>query len=123
MKNLYYFLILVSVSIQAQFKPAFEMKISLNKNILASPQVAMDGITRFSNLVPDPNKTSYTYGMNSSSPDSTKYSKYGNLLDDNPLYNEKSSLWEAALLVTLPNTSVFLIDRYIFNHNFSICGI
>jgi len=117
-----FFLFLVSISLQAQFKPAFDMNISQNKNILASPQASMDGITRFSDLVPNPNKTSSLYTNNNSSPDSTKYNMSGDLLDDNPLYNEKSSLWMVALRVTLSNVSTFLIDRYIFNHNFSRVG-
>ena len=92
MKTVYFFLIsfLVSVSLQAQFKPAFDMKISLNKNIFASSQTSMDGITRFSDLAPNPKKTSSLYTYDNSSPDSTKYNMYGDLLNDNPLYNKKS---------------------------------
>lgn len=51
------------------------------------------------------------------------YNMYGDLLNDNPLYNPKSSLWMVALKVTLANASTFAIDRYIFNYEFSIVGI
>jgi hypothetical protein len=124
MKTIYTlaFVILYSTFQLAQFKPAFDMNISLKKNILASTQISVAGITRFSDLVPDPNKTSSLYTYENSSPDSTKYNMYGDLLDDNPLYNEKSSLWMVALRVTLANVSTFLIDRYIFNYNFSRVG-
>ena len=54
--------------------------------------------------------------------DSTKYNMYGQLLNDDPLYNPKSSLGMTALRVTLSNVSTFLIDRYIFNYDFSRVG-
>ena len=107
MKNVYFLLIIVSISIQAQFKPAFDMNVSLKKNILASPQISMNGINRYSDLIPNTNKTSSPYYSDSSSPDSTKYNMYGDLLNDNPLYNEKSSLWMVALKVTFTNIPLF----------------
>lgn len=79
-------------------------------------------INRYSELVPNTNKTSSPHTINSSSPDSIKYNMYGDLLEDNPLYYKKASLWSVALLVTSTNASVLLIDRYIFNHNFSYVG-
>ena len=51
-----------------------------------------------------------------------KYNKYGDLSDDNLLHNEKSSPWMVALGVTLANVSTFLIDRYIFDYEFSRVG-
>ncbi len=122
MKNVYFLLIIVSISIQAQFKPAFDMNISLKKTILASPQISMNGINRYSDLIPNTNKTSSLYNSDGSSPDSTKYNMYGDLLDDNPLYNEKSSLLMVVFRVTMANLSTFLIDRYIFNYEFSKVG-
>jgi hypothetical protein len=47
---------------------------------------------------------------------------YGDLRDDNPLYNEKSSLGMVVFRVTMANVSTFLIDRYIFNYDFSTVG-
>ena len=122
MKNVYFLLIIVSISIQAQFKPAFDMNISLKKNILASPQISMNEINRYSDLIPNINNTSPLYYSDGASPDPTKYNMYGNLLDDNPLYNKQSSLWMVALKVTFTNVTTFLIDRYIFNYEFSKVG-
>ena len=51
-----------------------------------------------------------------------KYNMYGDLRDDNPLYNPKSSLGMVVLRVTLANVSTFAIDRYIFNYEFSRVG-
>ena len=103
--------ILYSTLQQAQFKSALDMNLSLKKNILASPQISMNGINRFSDLVYNPNRTSSLYNYDNSSPDSTKYNMYGDLLDDNPLYNEKSSLLMVVFRVTMANLSTFLIPK------------
>ena len=124
MKNVYplLFLFSVSISLQAQFKPAFDKKVSLNQNILLNRLMSINKINRYSDLVPNPNQTSIPNTINFSLTDTMKYNKYGDLSDDNLLHNEKSSPWMVALGVTLANVSTFLIDRYIFDYEFSRVG-
>jgi len=55
--------------------------------------------------------------------DSIKYNMYGDLLDDNPLYEHKSPVWLAALRVTFANVSTWAIDRYVFNYDFARVGM
>ena len=109
------FVFLFSTLLQAQFKPALENKIFLNQNTWLSRQMSMNELNRYSDLVSNPNETSFLDTIKTSSPDTMKYNMYGDLLNDNPLYNEKSSLGMVALRVTLANVTTLAIDRYIFN--------
>ncbi|MBE0645887.1 MAG: DUF3943 domain-containing protein [Bacteroidetes bacterium] len=54
--------------------------------------------------------------------DSLRHNQYGNLRDDNPLYNKKSSVAMVALRVTLANVSTWAVDRFIFNYDFARVG-
>jgi hypothetical protein len=123
MKKVYFLLsmFLISISLQAQFKPVFENKLLSNQNAWlnlpggqASRQIQINEVNRYSDLLPDSNKTS--------TPDTMKYNMYGDLLNDNPLYNPKSSIAMVALRVTLANVTTFAIDRYVFNYDFSRVG-
>lgn len=127
------FWVLVSTLNQAQFKSALGNKIFLNQNTwlslptgLAGQQMSMNDINRHSDLVADTNKISIRDTIKTSNktstPDTMKYNMYGDLLNDNPLYNPKFSLLMVALRVTLSNVSTFLIDRYILNESFSRVG-
>ena len=116
-------LFLVPILLQAQFKPVLENKILLNQNAWLSRQISESEINSNSDLVPSRNKTSFLDTTKSSAPDTMKYNMYGDLRNDNPLYNQKSSLGMVVFRVTMANVSTFLIDRYIFNYNFSRVGI
>jgi len=116
------FFVLFSTLYQAQFKPAFDKKISLNQNTWLSRQISKSEINRYSDLASNPNKTSFPNNINTSLTDTMKYNMYGDLLNDNPLYNKKSSLGMLALRVTLSNFTTFLFDRYILNYDFSRVG-
>ena len=56
-----FFLFLISILLQAQFKPAFNKKIPLHQNTWLSlhtetgRQTSMNEINRYSDLVPNPN--------------------------------------------------------------------
>ncbi|MFA6235022.1 MAG: DUF3943 domain-containing protein, partial [Bacteroidota bacterium] len=50
--------------------------------------------------------------------DSARVNMYGDLRNDNPEYNPKSSVGMVALRVTLANVSTWAIDRFIFNYDF-----
>lgn len=52
----------------------------------------------------------------------TVTNKYGNLKNDLPDFNKKYPLWTVFLKVTGANVSTFLIDRYIFDYDFSRIG-
>ncbi len=58
--------LLCSVLVQAQNKPAFEKKISLNQNTWSSRQTSESEINRFSDLVSRPNETSFPNSIISS---------------------------------------------------------
>jgi len=131
MKKVYFLftLLLVPILLQAQFKPEFDKKIFLDQNTwLSLPtgqsgrQMSTNEINRYSDLVVNPNETSFPGVINTSLTDTMKYNMYGDLRNDNPLYNEKSSLGMVALRVTLANVSMVLIDRYLFNYEFSRIG-
>ncbi|MCX6168436.1 MAG: DUF3943 domain-containing protein [Ignavibacteriales bacterium] len=116
-------LVLFSSLLQAQFKPVYENKIFLDQNAWLNRQISNNEINRYSALVSHTNNTSFPDTINTSLTDTMKYNMYGDLLNDNPLYNPKSSLGMVVLRVSLANVSTFVIDRYIFNYEFSRVGI
>lgn len=124
MKIIYFFfyLFLVPLLLHGQFKPAYEKKISPIQDTWINRQIPINEINRYSDLVSNPNKTVFLDTITTASPDTIKYNMYGDLLNDNPLYNEKSPVWMVALRVTLSNVSTWAIDRYIFNYDFSRIG-
>ncbi len=103
----------------------FEKQISFNQTASSGQtvgEISKKKANRYSDLVSGSYKTSLTNTTQTSSPDSIKYNMYGDLLNDNPLYSKKSSVWMVIFRVTMSNISTFLIDRYIFNYNFSRVG-
>jgi len=124
MKIIYTLVILVFVStlLQAQFKTAVEKKIFLDQNAWLNKQISMAKADRYSDITANQIKSSLQDTINTSLTDTMKYNMYGDLLNDNPLYNKKSSLAMVALRVTLANVTTFAIDRYIFNYEFSRVG-
>ncbi len=115
-------MLLVPMFLYAQFKPAVDKKISLNQNVWLSRQISENKINRYSDLLPNPNKTSFLDTIKTSPPDTMKYNMYGDLRNDNPLYNPKSSIGMIIFRVSMANLTTFLIDRYIFNYPFSRVG-
>ncbi len=123
------FMILFSTLHQAQFKSSFKNKMFLNQNSWlnllagqAGQQISMNGINRYSDLVSSSNRISFPDTINTSLTDTMKYNMYGDLRNDNPLYNKKSSLGMVALGVTMVNVTTFAVDRYIFNYEFARVG-
>jgi len=116
------FFVLFSTLNQAQFKPLFDKKTLLNQNTWSSKQMPSNEIHHSSDLVSNSYRSSFPNNINTTLTDTMKYNKYGGLLNDNPLYYKKSSLAMVAFRVTLSNVSTFLIDRYIFNYEFSRVG-
>ena len=51
--------------------------------------------------------------------DTTVQNRYGDLLNDDPLYNKKYPIWKPALGVLGANLFVLAVDRYIFKYDFS----
>lgn len=51
--------------------------------------------------------------------DTTVQNKYGDLLDDDTLYNKKYPLWIPLTEVFAANAFVFAMDRYLFKYDFS----
>lgn len=54
--------------------------------------------------------------------DSTRYTMFGDLLNDNTVYNKKSPLWIPVVEVPAFNVAVWAIDRYVLNEDFSRIG-
>jgi hypothetical protein len=107
---------------QAQIKYGIYKNTLLNNSRQLNQPVAFNWITGCPNLTSNTNETSLFDTTKTSKPDTMKYNMYGDLRNDNPLYNKKSSLAMVALRVTLANVSTLLIDRYVFNYNFSRVG-
>jgi len=124
MKILYilFFLLSASALLFAQNNFVLERKFPQDHNSWFNRQLSKNEINRFSNIVPHPSETSLADTINTSLTDTMKYNMYGDLLNDDPLYNKKSPLWFAALRVTASNVSTLLIDRYILNFDFSRVG-
>jgi hypothetical protein len=51
--------------------------------------------------------------------DSTKYSRYGDLLNDDPEYNKKSPLWKPAVQVVTENVILNIVDRTVLKLEFA----
>ena len=122
-------IIMFSTLNEAQIKSMFEKEISLNRNSWFSPPTEQSGreiskreVSRYSDLVSNPYRTSPMDSTVTTSRDTMKYNMYGDLLNDNPLYNEKSSVWMVALRVTLSGVTTNLIDHYILNFDYSRVG-
>ncbi len=59
-------------------------------------------------------------GLAQSTPsDTVLYNMYGDLRDDNPEYNQKSSLWMCGLRVVVGNGVTWATDRYVFNADYA----
>jgi len=51
--------------------------------------------------------------------DYTRYSRYGDLLNDDPEYNKKSPLWRPAVQVVIENTLLNIMDRTVMHLEFA----
>jgi len=124
MKKIFLFSLffLIPTLLQAQFKPLYQENTFLNQSKWSNRQISKSTINRYSNLTLNPHRTTLFESNDNPELDTTKYNMYGDLLNDNPLYNEKSSPWMVVFRVTMSNISTFLIDRYIFNYEFSRVG-
>jgi hypothetical protein len=122
-------LFLFSAVSRAQVKFYFQKNRSLNQYSSLSLHTGPDGLPNLTNepsryfySFSKPYKTSFADSINSSLTDTMKYNMYGQLRDDDPAYNKKSSIWMVAFRVTMSNVSTLLIDRYIFKYDFSRIG-
>ena len=123
------FIIIFSTPYQAQIKSVFEKEISQNQNSWfnltteqTGPEISKKEVNRYSDLVSNPYRILFLDTTQTTSPDSMKYNMYGDLLNDNPMYNKKSPVWMVILRVTLSGVSTNLIDHYILNFDFSRVG-
>jgi hypothetical protein len=147
MKVIYTLLVLVLVSAinQAQFKNEpvtkasstdtmnynrYVYKVNHNYNPGESQDATDNDIQmkkeKQDNVNPDStdfaNQTAYPDTINTALTDTMKYNMYGDLLNDNPEYNPKSSIGMVALRVSIANLSTNLIDHYGFTYDFSRVG-
>ncbi len=132
MKKVYFMcsLFLVPILLHAQFKPALDKKIFLDQNIWSSKQMLTNEIDRYSDLVSNPNRTSFPDTIKSYVSDTTKdsvkdtikYNMYGDLLNDDPLYNKRASLWSPLLRIEIQNVLLNLADHYIMQYEWAVVG-
>jgi Domain of unknown function (DUF3943) len=54
--------------------------------------------------------------------DTVRYNMYGDLRDDNPLYNQKSPWWFCGLRVVMTNVFTWAFDRYILDADYARIG-
>jgi len=80
-------------------------------------------LNRYSDLLPSQRYSLLVDTIKTQTTDSMKYNMYGDLRNDDPLYIEKASIGMVVFRLTLANITTFLIDRYIFNYEFSRVGI
>jgi hypothetical protein len=116
------FTVLISVSHYSQFKMTPGKKVLSSQNTWLGKQVFTSGIERYSDLVPIQNRNILTDTSKSSDKGAMKYNMYGDLRNDNPVYNSRSPIGMIVVRVTLANLTTFAIDRYIFNYDFSRIG-
>ena len=114
--------VLISTPMLAQFKAAFESNVTQNQNAIVNRQISPKELNRYSDLLPSQKSFPLSDTIKTQTPDSMKYNMYGDLRDDDPLYYKKSSIGMVVLRLTLANATTFLIDRYIFNYEFSRVG-
>ncbi|MDP3581601.1 MAG: DUF3943 domain-containing protein, partial [Ignavibacteria bacterium] len=114
--------VLISTPMLAQFKAAFESNVTQNQNAFVNRQISPKELNRYSDLLPSQKSFPLSDTIKTQTPDSMKYNMYGDLRDDDPLYYKKSSIGMVVLRLTLANATTFLIDRYIFNYEFSRVG-
>ena len=124
MKNIYLLLILslVPILLQAQFKPESDKEILPNQSAWLSLQMSKNDVTRYSELVPDTNKTTFPAVSKSTSPDSIKYNMYGDLRDDNPKYNPRRSIWRPIESIVMTNIVTNIFDHYVLGATYTHVG-
>src|SRR5437868_1684404 len=86
------------------------------------PLFAQKGNVPDNGILPDTTKVDTTIQKNDNPPvakDTTLYNHYGDLLNDNPLYEKKYSPLIPAMQVIGVNVAIHYIDRYILNYDWS----
>jgi hypothetical protein len=124
MKILYmlFLCLLISTAFYAQNNLVLEQKIQLIQDTWLNRQMSGDGINNYPVLSTVPNKSSSADTIITSLTDTMKYNMYGDLRNDNPLYNPKASIGITALRVTMTNVTTLFIDRYILKYDYSRVG-
>ncbi|MHB8337870.1 MAG: DUF3943 domain-containing protein [Ignavibacteriaceae bacterium] len=124
MKILYvlFFSLFISFLLYAQNNFVLERKIPLDNNSWFSRQLSKIEINRFSDLIPNPNESSFPDTINTSLTDSMKYNMYGDLLNDNPEYNPMQPFWRPIVGVIASNVFTNLLDTYILKYDWSRVG-
>jgi len=124
MKNGYmlFFTFLVPLLLQAQFKPTFENETILNQNIWLSRQIPNSEVNRYSNLVPNPNRISNLDTTKTTTPDTMKHNKYGDLLIDDPIYTKKRPVWFPVIQIIIQEVVLNLADHYVMHYDWATVG-
>jgi hypothetical protein len=123
------FLILFSALNQAQINSRFEKGLSTNHISWLSTTPGQPnwygsnaGTKHYSTVVRKTNESLFPDTINTSLTDSVQYNMYGNLRNDDPVYNPKASLGTVILGVTLTNLTTNLVDRYILDYEWARVG-
>ncbi len=89
---------------------------------LTGLQLSRREINRFTNLIPNPYETFFPDTINTSLTDTMKYNMYGDLLNDDPIYNKRAPLWNPILKITIENVLLNLVDHYFAHFNWAAVG-
>lgn len=124
MKNLLVVIVFVSLITvtHGQYRSAFNNQGSLSRSVLTLKPSSISPMDFRRSSASNQNGAALSTADKLSISDTMKYNMYGDLLNDDPLYNPKSSLAMVALRVTLANVTTLGIDHYIFNYDFSKVG-
>jgi len=89
--------------------------------LLLTSSEAQTNDTLIASSIPDSIKLQQT-GVKKSLPDSGLYNKYGDLLDDDPVYNSKYAWWKPAIRVLAADVFNWAIARYVYKFDWAKVG-
>lgn len=124
MKILYilFISILVPILLQAQNKFVIGEKIPVIQDTWLSRQAPDIAINSYSDLIYNKNITPLPDTINTSLTDTMKYNMYGDLLNDDPIYNAKLPIWKPAVQIVIQEVILNLVDHYVMHFDWATVG-
>jgi hypothetical protein len=124
MKILYilFFSLFIHSLLCAQNNFVIERTIPFEQDTWFNRQLSKSEINRFSNLVSNLNETSFADTINTALTDTMKYNMYGDLLNDDPVYNKRTPLWNPVVKITIQNVLLNLVDHYAMHFDWAVVG-
>ena len=95
---------------------------SLKQNTWVDRQFLKSEVNHYSDLLPNPNAIFVPDTINTALTDTMKYNMYGDLLNDDPIYNKKTPFWNPLLKITIQNVLLNLVDHYFMHFDWAVVG-